>query len=230
MSYFLDLPSEQTGTTNIDYSLVFLRNKICTSWYFPSPLPHNFWSFPEMRERTESEMIRFSRKPGMRSAVTQGSRHFLVGTQGQVHCGKGKVSISVLLSKVPFPCPAVGFPSLNKSVLKKHNQEKGQEKAFITQSFNPVLIALLYVFIVIYYFFFCCFFTTISVLPYSSLIAHPSIIHCLVPVPVCHTLLHTQSPPATQPFSLCCLPFSPDHTPLCSCVGWSIAHQFYPGA
>ena len=111
-------------------------------------------------------MIRFSKRTGRRSTVTLRSRHLLVGTQGQVHCGKGKVSISVLLLKVPFPRPAVRSSSLNKSVLKKKTEEKGQEKAFITQSFNLALIALLYALIVIYYFFPAAFF--LLLLPFLS--------------------------------------------------------------
>lgn len=72
---------------------------------FPS-----FLVFSKMRELTEIEMIRFSKRIGRRSAVTLGSKHLFVGTRGQVHCGKRKVSIPILLSKVPFPCPAGGSP------------------------------------------------------------------------------------------------------------------------
>lgn len=43
------------------------------------------------------------------------------------------------------------------------------------------------------------------------LIAHP-LLHCLVSICACHILVHTQIPPATQPFCLHCPLFSPDHT------------------
>lgn len=177
-------------------------------------------------------MIRFSKRLGRISAVTLGDRQFIVGTQGEVHCGKGKVSISVLLLKVPFPCSAAGSPSPTKAVLKQKTkpkkpkptkqkpEEKGQEIAFLTQSFNPIFTASLYAFIVIYYFLsaaFLPFITTISVLLYLPLIAHP-LIHCLVPAPACHTLLHTQSPPATlcvQPVLSSFLPKLHSSTQMC---------------
>lgn len=65
---------------------------------FPS-----FLVSPETRAHTEIKMIRPSKRAGRVSAVTLGSRHLFEGTQEQIHRGKRRVSISVLLLKLSFP-------------------------------------------------------------------------------------------------------------------------------